>query len=96
MKTKVKEQILAFMKKVDTSDMSSNIFIKEYLYYMEWLDIQNCNDFEYMFDNCPSVESLTRARRYTIATHWIWKRKQADTQAEYISAYWLKNKIHIV
>jgi hypothetical protein len=33
MKTKIKDKILDFMKSTDTSDMSSNEFVSNYLYY---------------------------------------------------------------
>jgi hypothetical protein len=90
MKTKTKDMVIKFMTDRDTSNLNSNEFIFEYYKILTWDSIINETQFRYW----PSTESITRLRRYIIQNYWIGKRTKADTESEYIEAYWLKNKIH--
>ena len=93
MQKNVKEQVLEFMTEVDTSEMNSNEFVIEFtqrwLEVSEWID--NYTTVE-LFLKWPSVESITRSRRYIIKTHWIWVRTKADKEKDYIEEYALSNK----
>lgn len=89
MKTKVKELVLKFMTSTDTSDMNSNQFVADFINIHKWDD-----PFYIAFLKAPSVESITRSRRYLTKAYWIWKRTNSDTEQEYIESYALSNKIH--
>jgi len=88
MKVKVKDQVLEFMQRVNTCEMNSNEFVFE-MYDRYFWKIFN-------FKKWPSVESITRARRYVTKAYGIWTRTKADSQQDYIDAYALKNKIHVI
>jgi len=96
MKTEVKQQVLDFMEEIETSEMSSNTFIKEFLYYNESPDIyplwKDPDSFLFLFMTWPSSSSITRSRRYIAKAYWIGKRNNADKQEEYINEFALQNK----
>ena len=90
MKKQVKEQVLEFMTEVDTSEMNSNEFIIQFTEYINWY-IWSYDTLENLL-NWPSVESITRSRRYVIKAHWIWARVKADKEKDYIEEYCLESK----
>jgi len=92
MRNKVKDQVLEFMQREDTSGMNNNEFIFEYYKTLTWDSILN----EVQFRDLPSTESVSLSRRYITKIYWIGKRKNADTQKEYIDEFALQNKIHVI
>lgn len=93
MKTKVKEQVLEFMKAQHTSYMSSNQFVWEFIFHH---DRSHYYNFEEAFLKWPSVESILRSRRMIIANYWIGKRTDADSEQAYVKEFARTNKIHVV
>ena len=86
---KIKNQVLEFMKNTDTSDMNSNQFIYEFLDM--WSIWKSSQEIQKEFLNAPSVEWLTRARRYIIKAYWIWIRTKAESENKYIKEFCLNN-----
>lgn len=100
MKKQVKEDVLEFMTEEDTSSMSSNEFIIQFLWrkcldrtaYEEYSHCSLEEELRYW----PSVESILRSRRQVIADYWIWERTKADSEEEYIEEFARKDKIHVI
>jgi len=90
MKKWTREDILNFMIEIETSNLSTNEFIWEYMKFknLAFNDIIVRCDFV----NFASTEQISRCRRYVIKTHWIWKRINADKESEYIEEYCLEDK----
>jgi len=92
MKTKVKDQVLKFMKRYDTGDMNTNEFILEFLFRTDKNPVA-FTPLEDLIRKWPSIESITRSRRYITKAYGIWKRTKADTEEEYIEEFALNNRI---
>ena len=90
MKKEVKSKVLAFMESVDTSELSTNKFIVDFIRW-EYKLVNQWNILTYI-ELWPSFESIVRARRFISANHWIWKRTKADKEKVYIKEYARENK----
>jgi hypothetical protein len=78
------------MESVDTSDLSTNKFIVDFIRW-EYKLVNQWNILTYI-ELWPSFESIVRSRRKVIADHGIWKRNKADTEEEYIEEFARTNK----
>lgn len=94
MKKWITKDVLKFMESTDTSELSTNKFIVDFIRFQYRL-VNQWNILTYI-ELWPSFESITRARRKIIADYWIWKRTHADSEQSYIDEYARKNKIHVI
>lgn len=93
MKKDVREKVLNFIQNRDTSELSSNEFIWDFIEYEAWFNYWNWITMTRdLFCKIVSVESITRSRRKVIADHWIGKRTKADKEIDYITEFGRQNK----